>query len=117
MNEQDLEINTMQLKLKVLGDGTLGVWAGQNIDAASLDPGACQYFIDALNGIRVQIDTNLDHLAHVGAMVRFIAERTEEEEDEDELVFEPDPEFIKKVEEAKIKEANGKVVNFSKKIH
>ena len=117
MREEDLKLNSMQLTLNILGDGTLGVWAGQNIDENSLDPGACQYFIDVLNGLRVQLDTNLDHLAHVGAMVRFIAERSEEEEDEDELVFEPDPEFIKKVEEAKIKEANGKVVNFSKKIH
>ena len=120
MKEEDLELNTLHLSLSIASDGTLGVWAGQNVDPNTLDPGTGQYFIDVLNGLRCQIDTNLDHLAHIGAMMRFVQEKVEEErfeEEEEEFVFEPDPELLKKIEEAKVKEANGKVVKLHKKLH
>jgi len=75
------------------------------------------YYLDVVNGILSKLKNEMQTFAYQGALLRelsILREFIEEEDDEDDICFEPDEELV----EAMKKKNSGKVIDFKKpKIH
>jgi len=99
----DMPEDTLHLRLKVLGDGDLEVFCGHNL-SEDMPEAEALYYMDLLSGLHMTLSSAVDHLIMQGQMLRTI----QEQEEEDELVFEPDEELLKSI-------ADKKIIPFDKK--
>tara|TARA_R110002153_G_scaffold16836_2_gene59097 strand:- start:1956 stop:2276 length:321 start_codon:yes stop_codon:yes gene_type:complete len=100
-----LDLNTLMLQMRILDDGDLEVFVGQNLPDDMSEEEA-QFYSDLLNGLHMTLNTSVEHLIFIGQMLRTLAE-----EEEDELVFEPDEALLDAIADSKVVSINKKKLN------
>lgn len=98
----EMDLNTLNLRMRVMDDGDLEVFVGQNL-SEELSEEEVRYYSDLLNGLHMTLNTSVEHLIFVGQMMRALAE-----DDEDELVFEPDEALLDAIADKKVIPINKK---------
>ena len=101
----EMPLDTLHLRLRVLDDGDLEVFCGHNL-SEDMNEDEALYYMDMLNGLHMTLNASVDHLVMQGQMLRAL-----QEQEEDELVFEPDEELLKAIADKKILPFDKKKMN------
>lgn len=103
MDPNDIELNTLVLRLRILDEGEVEVFSGHNI-SEDLPEEQLHFYLDLLNGLQTIMDTATEHVVMTGTLLRTIHQLQQQ----DEVVFEPDDELLEAIN-------NKKVIPFNKK--
>jgi deoxyadenosine/deoxycytidine kinase len=102
----EMELNTLNMRLRILEDGDLEVFFGHNIED-DMPEEVANFYMDLLNGINTMLESNPDHLVLLGTLLRTVHEL----QNKDEVEFEPDEELLKAVQDRNIVPFNKKKLN------
>lgn len=97
MDPKDLEPDTLILRLRILDDGEVEVFAGHNI-TDEVEEEQAHFYIDLLNGLQTFMETATEHLVMTGSLLRTINNLQQSPE----IEFEPDEELLEAINKKKV---------------
>lgn len=106
MDPKDLEPDTLVLRLRILDDGEVEVFAGHNI-TDEVEEEQAHFYIDLLNGLQTFMETATEHLVMTGSLLRTINNMQQA----DVIDFEPDDELLEAINKKNVIPFNKKKLN------
>jgi len=118
MPKSKIDANSIRLDIKIDQDTDIVDLEISHNLSATMEEAQVMFYLDAINGLTYKIKAEIETLAFQGALLREVATLRSiiDEDDEDEITFEPDEELLEIVRE-KRKDKDGNVVDFKKKLH
>ena len=101
MNVHDLDPDVLAIHLKIDDDGDFQVTIGHNLEEQDYEESELEFFNDLLNGISFSINFGIETMAAQGAIMRKL-QQFSDEEDENEILFEPDEALVKAMQDSKV---------------
>lgn len=118
MPKSKIDANSIRLDIKIDQDTDIVDLEISHNLSATMEEAQVMFYLDTINGLTYKIKAEIETLAFQGALLREVATLRSiiDEDDEDEITFEPDEELLEIVRE-KRKDKDGNVVDFKKKLH
>ena len=112
MDPIDLPKNMLMIAFQIdMEEGELSVMTQHNLEKEEMGEVEYQIQVDMLLGLQMMLDAAPELLIRQGLLQRLLIDAKDEDEDESEIVFEPDDELLDIL-------AEGKIVPFKKtRIH
>ena len=109
MDPIDLPKNTLAIAFQIdMEEGELSVMTQHNLDEKEMDKVEYQMQVDLLLGMQMMLDAAPELLIRQGLLQRLLL--STQEDNDPEIVFEPDSELLDIL-------AEGKIVPFKKRLH
>lgn len=118
MPKSEIDVNTIRLDIKIDQDTDIVDLEVSHNLSTTMEDAQVMFYLDTINGLTYKIKCEVETLAFQGALLREIATLRSiiDDEDEDEISFEPDEDLLDHIRE-KRKKAEDNVVDFKKKLH
>ena len=113
MQKSDVPNNSIVFSVEILDDEEVCISTGHKFDE-DMDEDSVHYWTSILLAIHHLFSFNPDFLSNQGDLLKYLAALESDDEDEDEIVFEPAEELIEAIED---KKKNSKVVNIKSRMN
>lgn len=111
MDRADIPVNSMKLVLLFDEDsGEMNVRSEFHL-SETMDPEQAQFLADVFNGLYLGFEPMIETFAYIGQVTRLTAELENELSNREDFVFEPDPNLIQAVSDARVVPFNKKKLN------